>query len=158
MAYYPQKHGRAEYGGYMQVDNDLSITEGDDSVPLEQQRYARLVYQVNPTTIALSGATIGASVGIDGTGAVHVTSNQLMVSDATVATAVDELIVSNTYSKLVISNATYRYDMYAAPGSLSGNAVWRISRTDAGGSRLWADGNANFDNVASNYSGLTYTL
>ena len=158
MAYNTDKHGLADYKSWMQLPNGTSITEGTDAVPLSAQQFAALTYQVNPTSVALSGVTIGASVGIDGTGAVHVTSNQLLVKDTAAEAALNELVVSNTYSVITVSNETYTYSMFAPPGTASGSAAWRVSRTDASKSRMWADGNANFDNVASNYTALTYTF
>ena len=44
----------------------------------------------------------------------------------------------------------------------SGNAIWQIKRIyDDGSSKTdieWADGNDNFDNIASNYAALTYSI
>lgn len=118
MPYNSDKHGRAEYGSYVQALDDFAPVEGTNSaLPLEQQRFARLVYVIN------SAQTI-----------------------------IDE------YSKLVVSSSGYTYTMYSVPGSLSGDATWRVSRTDAAGTRMWADGNTNFDNIASNFASLSYTL
>lgn len=152
------KHGNAVYNSFAQLPDSFTITEGTDAVPLRDQKFAMMVYQVNDTPISLSGVSLNASVGLDGTGAVHVNSNQLMVSDASVQAATNELVITNTFSRIIKNDASYTYTMLAAPGSLSGNAVWRISRTDSVGSRMWADGNANFDNVASNYLAITYTF
>jgi len=159
MSYNPFKHGRAEYGGYMQVPDAQVITEGTDAIPLSAQKFAQLTYQVNPTTVALSGVTIAASIGIDGTGTVHATAgNELMTSDATSHTALTELLVDNTYSKIVTTVSGYTYTMFAPAGTSSGAPSWRISRTDAAGSRMWADGDADFDNAASGFAALTYSF
>lgn len=49
------------------------------------------------------------------------------------------------------TSATYYYHCEAEPGSATSAAVWRISRlTVATGQEMWADGNANFDNIADN--------
>lgn len=64
MSYVPAKHGRAEYGSWMQVSDAMSlsgITEGSDSLALSAQKFAQLVYQINPVGITLSGdVEIGA--------------------------------------------------------------------------------------------------
>lgn len=54
------------------------------------------------------------------------------------------------------TTAGYTYFCDAAPGSLSSAAVWRISRMSSAGVTQWADGNANFDNIADNRASLTY--
>ena len=158
MPYNSLKHGWADYNSFMQTPDDFVVNEGSDQSSLTAEHYAHLVYQVNAIPISLSGVTLEAAVGIDGSGDVHVVANQLMVHDASADAGATELVVSNTYSRIIISNATYTYSMWAPAGSLSANNVWRVSRTDNGGSRMWADGNTNFDNIASNYSILTYTF
>ena len=37
-------------------------------------------------------------------------------------------------------------------------AVWRVQRTDAAGSTIYADGNENFDNVATDLTILSFTV
>ena len=50
------------------------------------------------------------------------------------------------------------YTCEAQPGSLSSAAVWQISKyQDSTGIMLWADGNANFDNIADDRATLTYS-
>lgn len=50
------------------------------------------------------------------------------------------------------------YFCYAVPGTLSSAASWKISKTvDATGVKTWADGNANYDNVADNRASLSYS-
>lgn len=49
------------------------------------------------------------------------------------------------------TSTVYAYHCEAAPGALSSAALWRISRlTLATGVLQWADGNAQFDNIADN--------
>lgn len=56
------------------------------------------------------------------------------------------------------SSLTYSYFCEASAGSLSSDAVWRISRlTNATGVVQWADGNGLFDNVADNRTSLSYS-
>ncbi len=48
------------------------------------------------------------------------------------------------------TSATYSYHCEALPGTATSAAAWRVSRlTNATGVVQWADGNANFDNVAN---------
>jgi len=67
-----------------------------------------------------------------------------------------------TYSKRIDMNSDYIYTGEAAIGSPEAGASWRISRTylaptDGDVIVLWADGNANFDNVWNNHLSLSYT-
>lgn len=54
--------------------------------------------------------------------------------------------------------ATYTYIGYAAPGTLTAAATWKIKRmTNASGVIVWADGDSNFDNVYDDRTSLTYS-
>lgn len=56
------------------------------------------------------------------------------------------------------TTAGYTYMCEALPGTLTSASAWRISRLNmATGVVLWADGNANFDNVADNRASLSYS-
>lgn len=57
------------------------------------------------------------------------------------------------------SSAGIIYLGEAEEGSLTSDAVWRIRRIDysSGVTILWADGNANFDNVWNDRTSLTYS-
>lgn len=52
------------------------------------------------------------------------------------------------------------YIGWALPGSLTANAVWKITKLTYSGtdlvSQVWADGNTKFDNVWDNRASLTY--
>jgi hypothetical protein len=56
---------------------------------------------------------------------------------------------------------TLAYLGEAAPGASAAGAVWRIQKlvfsVDGDVTSTWADGNANFDNVWNNRTGLTYS-
>ncbi len=57
-----------------------------------------------------------------------------------------------TFAEIIdtTTSTTYYYYCEAVPGTLTTAAAWRISRlTVATGVIQWADGNANFDNVAT---------
>ncbi len=65
-------------------------------------------------------------------------------------------------SKQVIEGATtHIYMGYGLPGSNEGESVWRIKRvslfSDESSSTMWADGNADFDNIWSNAVSLSYS-
>ena len=61
------------------------------------------------------------------------------------------------YAIEIQTDATYTYIAYAAPASALSSAVWKAKKvTTATGVTKWADGNANFDNVATTLSGLNY--
>lgn len=56
------------------------------------------------------------------------------------------------------SDATYDYYAFAPPGTLAGTAVWKAMRfVTATQTKTYADGNANYDNVATTLSALTYS-
>jgi len=65
--------------------------------------------------------------------------------------------VLDGYSRMVETIGTDTYIAHAVPGSLSGEAVWRVQLIDSTGSRQWADGDTEFDNTATSLSGLTYS-
>jgi hypothetical protein len=53
---------------------------------------------------------------------------------------------------------SYTYIGKAAIGAAEGSAVWQVKRLDtaSGLIKLWADGNANYDNIWTNYASLNY--
>jgi hypothetical protein len=57
------------------------------------------------------------------------------------------------------ASSTITYVGQAVPGSATSSAVWAIKRLDStsGLIVLWADGNANFDNVWDSRAGLSYS-
>jgi hypothetical protein len=67
--------------------------------------------------------------------------------------AIGQLVDGDTLAEIIdtTTSATYSYHCEAQPGTLTSAALWRISRlTVATGVVQWADGNANFDNIAAN--------
>lgn len=52
---------------------------------------------------------------------------------------------------------TYIYIGTAVPGSSESDAVWKICRLDTSSNKLWADGNALYDNVWSDRAVLNYS-
>lgn len=63
-----------------------------------------------------------------------------------------------TYTTRLDEQATYTYSGKAVPGTPESSALWQIQRylTVNFSVGLFADGNANFDNVWDNRNGLTY--
>lgn len=60
MAYHPDKHGRTEYGSWIQVPSaDFNaITQGADSAELSAQYFASLVYNINGSSSSSSTAEL----------------------------------------------------------------------------------------------------
>jgi len=54
------------------------------------------------------------------------------------------------------NDGTYDYIAEAQPASATSAAVWRIIRVDSSGNIIYADGDTNFDNIADNYSSISY--
>ncbi len=166
--YTPLKHGRAQYGNYYEIPESIVIaltsSEGSDSLPLSDQRFATLVYQVNPTQVDLSGITVEiGSVAINDKNNPNIkatvdTSGNLYVLDQNNSNLLTQLIQLNSLSRLITSDDNYTYIAEAFPGSLSSNSVWRIKRIDISGNTMWADGNSNFDNNPQNIFSLTYSF
>lgn len=63
-------------------------------------------------------------------------------------------------TKITVSG-DYTYIGKAAPGSAQSAAVWQCKKIDASvaGTTVitWADGNGNFDNIATDLTSLTYS-
>lgn len=174
MPYNPNKHGRADYGSFMQLTSSQvsTMVEGVDNLPLTAQKFAHLTYQVNPSPISFSGdITLGAVEIKDALGNMASVTpvGELYVIDETVAEAIAKLsgamenLVAPSYSHIVRVVGDYTYHMQALPSNgvkTSGDAVWQVSRTrsDVSGNveMMYADGNTLFDNIAANYLSLTY--
>lgn len=57
----------------------------------------------------------------------------------------------------VVESGGYTYICKAAVGTAENAAGWKIFRIDTAGSKMYADGDANYDNVASDPTGLSYS-
>lgn len=56
------------------------------------------------------------------------------------------------------SDGTYKYYGFAAPGTATSSALWRVLREEISTGDLdFADGNDDFDNIWDNYSSLSYS-
>lgn len=56
-----------------------------------------------------------------------------------------------------VSSGGYNYFCFAAPGTALADANWQIFRIDGDGSLIYADANANYDNVATDPTLLSYS-
>ena len=167
MSYNTTKHGRAEYGSFMQVPSGVLsgiVQETDESLELQNQWFARLVYNVAPQSLSISGATVNVdTVGIDGTGDVEVSGHQLRVLDQGVIDAINNKSISmteNIYSTVIQSRTTPSgddtYIAEAPVGTSYATAGWRAQKIDPNGTTTWAD-SSNFSQPANiELSSLVY--
>lgn len=70
--------------------------------------------------------------------------------------ALQRLNADNLQIKAVESG-DYTYFCFAAPGTPEATAKWRVIRLHSSGSVMYADGNSNYDNAATDPTALTYT-
>ena len=78
----------------------------------------------------------------------------------TINQIIDEVAIVQYTSRTDYIDAATTYEGMAVPGSATSAAVWRIKRVGTVASDvtvLWADGNANFDNIWDNRLALSYT-
>ncbi len=68
-----------------------------------------------------------------------------------------EMLSAGDYAVKVTTSGTDTYVGEATPGSLQASAVWRSMKVDTNGSVTWADGDTNFNNVATDLVALTYS-
>jgi hypothetical protein len=57
----------------------------------------------------------------------------------------------------VNDTGTYIYLGWAIPGSSESDAVWRIARIDTSGNKIWADGDALFNNSWTEREVISYS-
>ena len=61
------------------------------------------------------------------------------------------------YASEIQTSGTDTYIGFALPGTALASAKWQAMKIDANGCKTWADGNSNFDNVATDLTALTYS-
>jgi hypothetical protein len=70
-------------------------------------------------------------------------------------------MTAEAMNRKIVKVGSVTYIAQAAPGTAESTAKWQAYMVDSSveGTTLitWADGDANFDNVATNLSGLTYS-
>lgn len=185
MAYVPAKHGKAEYGSWMQLPNAIATAlpsiEGTDDIDFREQKFANLVYVVNPTDIgggsggggitdlqiaqitnAISNQTTAITSDIDNAPIIEAIGDQTTTVDSAITTQTNaltpgltELIIDNTYSRIIQTIGTDTYIAQAPRGSTQSASVWRVQKIDANGSRSWA-GTGTFNQPANSVETLTY--
>lgn len=67
--------------------------------------------------------------------------------------------VAECMATKVTVSGNYTYVAVSAPGTAQSSALWQVQKVDTttGTVITWADGNANFDNVATDLTALTYS-
>ena len=65
-------------------------------------------------------------------------------------------VSSNTQIVAVVSGE-YSYFCFAAVGTALATPNWLVFRVDDSGNKIYADGNAEFDNVATDPTSLTFS-
>lgn len=147
-------------GVYASIDQstELDNAQGQDRRP---RVYAQMVYQVNSTPI--SGDISISSVGLNADGTVQLSGDQLKVFDGELLAKVNELytsvnniLISEEYSRIVQTWGTDTYIAHAPVGSLSADAVWRVQKIDTNGSKQWAGGALFTQSCSADLSGLTF--
>jgi len=61
------------------------------------------------------------------------------------------------YSIVTANDGTYDYFAFALPGTSTATASWKVFRIDANLNKQYADGNALFDNTATDLTALSYS-
>ena len=155
-------HGYADQNSFweMPITDIAALTGVEESTnvaaPGENRRFAHLIYQVNPSSLSLSGDIM---VNTDALEAINADGF------ATLSAQFDTGLKDIAFSVFVEASGDFTWVAEAVPGTAQASALWRVKRlqdTTTGGTQtittLWADGNGNFDNVATSpLSGLTYS-
>lgn len=64
---------------------------------------------------------------------------------------------ANNLQIYTIASGEYTYFCFSAPGTPQATAGWRIFRIDGSGNLMFADADADYDNVATDPTVLTYS-
>ena len=72
--------------------------------------------------------------------------------------SLQRLNANNMATKITVSGSI-TYVGFASPGTAQSSALWQCKKIDetTGLVITWADGNANFDNIATDLTSLTYS-
>lgn len=57
----------------------------------------------------------------------------------------------------VVEDGGYTYVCKAAAGTAESAELWKVFRVDSTGNKMYADGDANFDNTATDPTNLSYS-
>jgi len=66
------------------------------------------------------------------------------------------VVVGDFQTKITLDGAD-TYIAHALVGTAEATAGWKAFKLDANGSKMYADGDANYDNVATDLTALTYS-
>ncbi len=155
-------HGYADQNSFWELPiTDIAALTGLEestqvAAPGENRRFAHLMYQVNPAPLNLSGDVI-----IDTDNLETINADGF----STLSAQFDAGLKDMALAVFVEVSGDFTWFAEALPGTSQGSALWRVKQlqdTTVGGlqtiTTLWADGNGNFDNVATSpLSGLTYS-
>lgn len=66
---------------------------------------------------------------------------------------------TSSYAQKVTTSGSVTYVAIAVPGTAQSAAAWQVKKIDdtTGTITTWADGDANFDNIATDLTALTYS-
>lgn len=66
--------------------------------------------------------------------------------------------ITDSYDQTkIVEDGGYTYVCKSKPGTAEATAEWKIYRIDSNGSKVYADGNYNYDNVATDPTTLNYS-
>ena len=183
MPYNECKHGRAEYGSWVQVPSAdyAAITQGADSEgELKDQHFARLVQVVGGISLSAGDISVSADNSVLEAILTSISGDteQLVIDVASIETLIsaqstylesisatnDIIAEANTeYSSIIRVSGTdpkYTWIMNAQPGSDEGDSVWRIKRVYESGENVdiqWPNGDSTFSYPSTAYLSLGYT-
>lgn len=135
------------------------------TVPASKTTFIKQIFFSNTTFNSINGIKLY----IGGTGAANqiinltIPPNGSAKFDSTGWQVYDFLgieVKDNTLTTLYDeASATIAYLGKALPGTLTSEALWRVSKinTTSGVITTWADGNSNFDNIWDNRASLSYS-
>ena len=172
MSYDPNTtHGYAQQKMFweMPISDIPALTGEEESTNVagvgENRRFAHLVYQVNSPPITISG---DVDIQVDTDNLEIINANGFGTLTGQVLDVCNKLtsgVVDPPLSLFVEASGDFTWIAEGFPGSVLVSADWRIKQVEdvtVDGFQiiriLWADGNGNFDNVASSpLSGLSYS-
>ena len=68
-----------------------------------------------------------------------------------------QLVTCGDLTTRIVTGSGNTYVAVAYPGTSTSAELWQVQKIDSSGNITWADGNANFDNQATDLSSLEYS-
>jgi hypothetical protein len=68
-----------------------------------------------------------------------------------------DFYANQNFTQKITTSGTDTFVAIAIPGTLQSEAKWQAQKVDTDGNITWADGNAEFDNIATDLTALTYS-